>query len=106
MDKVNWDAAIDVHYNKIGVRVIVQDAKGFVLATMCTSVSFISNLVVAEVVVARKASVFCRELRIQRVYLVGDELKIVLALHQEEFSWTRYEQLIKDTQINLHSLQS
>jgi hypothetical protein len=86
VDKVNWDATIDVHNNKIGMRVKVQDAKGFVLATMCTLVSLVSNPAVVEAMAARKASIFCRELRIQLIYLVGDALEILLALRQEEFS--------------------
>jgi hypothetical protein len=78
---------IDNKNKKIGVGMIARDAKGIILASMCTLVPFIIDPTVAEAMAAWKAAVFCRESGFSRVYLESDALEIVQALHWEATSW-------------------
>lgn len=89
----------------MGVGVIAHDASGAVLATMCTTVPFITDPAIAEAMGVWKAAVLCCELRIQRAIFEGDSLEVVQALRREEPSWCHYGQLIADTRAKLHSLQ-
>lgn len=52
--KINWNAVIDKIEKKMGLRVFVRDYEGNVLASMCTTKSFIIDLIVAEVVATWK----------------------------------------------------
>ena len=60
VDKVNWDAAIDVKNKKMGVGVIVRDADGLVSASMCTTVLYITDLTLAEAVVTGRLLFFAK----------------------------------------------
>ena len=67
------------------VGVIVQDVEGFVLASMCTTVSYITDLTLVEDVAIWKAVFFSfNNLGLQRVFLEGEALEIVNTLHQDE----------------------
>lgn len=80
MIKFNWDAALNSMSKSMGVGVIAHDASGAVLATMCTTVPFITDPAIAEVMGVWKAAVLCCELRIQRAIFEGDSLEVVQAL--------------------------
>lgn len=101
--KVNWNLAIDKHNHKMGVGVIARDVEGLILASMYTTVPFITDPSVVEAVATWKAVVFCIEKGFQRIYLKGDALEIVQALRQEAPSWSQYGQLIEDTRVRLGS---
>lgn len=47
--KINWDATLDNLNKKMGVRLIARDAEGFVLASMCTTLSFIPYPTITKV---------------------------------------------------------
>jgi len=61
----------------------------FVLATICTAMPFITDSKVREtvVVVAWKATKFCKDVGLQWVIIEGDELEIVYALRQGDSFW-------------------
>lgn len=67
----------------MGVGVVVRDAGGQVVAAMCTTIPFITDLSIAEAVAAWKAAIFYCEQGHQRVILKGDALKLVQALRHE-----------------------
>lgn len=68
-------------------------------------VSFIIDPTVAEAVVAWKAVNFYNDLSFHKVIFEGDALIIVNALRKGAPYWSRFGQLIEDTQIRFHSLQ-
>lgn len=81
MVKANWDVALDSQSQRMGVCMIVRDATASVLATMCTSISFIIDLTIAEALALRKTVSSWHDLGFQRLHLDGDALEIVQALH-------------------------
>jgi hypothetical protein len=99
--KVNWDAALDKDTKMMGVGVIVRDERGDVLATLCTTIPFVTDPTIAEAIAAWKAVELGCELGFQRVILEGDALEIVKALRQAEPSWSRYGQLIEDASTSI-----
>ena len=53
--KTNWDAALDILNKRIGAGVVVRDELDAVLASMATTVPFITDPTVAEAVAASKS---------------------------------------------------
>jgi hypothetical protein len=84
--KLNWDAALDRKNNKMRVGPIVRDSSREVLIALSTIVPFIYDFDVAVVVVAWKA--------------------VVNGLRHEAHCCNRFGQLIEDTKIRIHSLQT
>lgn len=64
------------------VGVIARDEQGFVVASKCTIVTFITDPTIVEVVAIWKTAEFCRDLQSTWVIMEGDALKIVQALRQ------------------------
>jgi ribonuclease HI len=104
--KINWDAGVAKATSKMGVGVIARDSTGQVLASMCTTMPFITDPTVAEAVAAWRAVQFCIEHDFQDIFLEGDALEIVQALHQDTPNRSRYGQLIEDTRDCLNSRHS
>lgn len=75
--KTNWDAALDVQNNKMGVGALIHDATGEVIAAMCSTVSFVNDPGIAEATTLWRTVSFCQALDIQRLHLEGDALEIV-----------------------------
>jgi ribonuclease HI len=105
MIKANWDAALDIQTQRMGVGTVLRDAAGRVLAAMCCSIPFINEPSTAEAIALWKAVSFCVELGIPRLHMEGDSLEVVQALQQPESCWSRYGQLIDDTRSRLDSTQ-
>lgn len=99
--KTNWNAAIDAENNHMGVGVIVRDAVGAVVASLCSVVPYIIDLVVAEAVALWKAVELCTELELPRLHLEGDCWEIVQALLMEGTCWRWYGHLIEESRYQL-----
>jgi len=78
--KLNWDAALDVRQNRMGVGIIARDELGEVRAALCTTLPYIQNPSVAETVGARRAVEFARERGFSSIVIEGDSREVVLAL--------------------------
>ncbi|GLT53045.1 hypothetical protein SLA2020_263420 [Shorea laevis] len=76
MVKANWDAALDSQSQRMGVCMIVCDVTASVLATMCTSISFIIEPTIAEALALWKTVSSWHELGFQRLHLEGDALRL------------------------------
>ncbi|GLT53638.1 hypothetical protein SLA2020_268960 [Shorea laevis] len=103
VSKLNW-ATLHKETGTMGVRVIIRNSEGLVLSSLCSTLSFITDPVIAEAVAAWKAANLCQALGFQRVILEGDALAIVQALQQTMPSWCKYGQIIADTRTILNSL--
>jgi hypothetical protein len=75
--KINWDATVNKKNKIIGVGIVIQDHKGVVRATMCSSKPYVSDPTVAEALGARQAVELCRNLGFQNILLEGDAKEIV-----------------------------
>ncbi|XP_059436112.1 uncharacterized protein LOC132169039 [Corylus avellana] len=103
--KLNWDAAIDVGRQKMGVGIIARDHAGNVLAVFCASRPLVIDPTVAEDIVAWKATDVCMLMGFSKVILEGDSIEVVKALKGDDWCWNRYGSLINDAKSTLNSLQ-
>jgi len=90
----------------MGVGVIARDAEGFLLASMCATLPFITDPIVIEARAIWKTVIFYGDLRLQWVNIEGDALEILQALRKEESCWSLYRQLIMDTQSRFNNFRS
>lgn len=65
MVNINWDASFDNMEKKMGMVVKARNYQGKVLATMCTTMSFIIDPTIVEALAAWKAVELCKDLEIQ-----------------------------------------
>ncbi|KAF5442190.1 hypothetical protein F2P56_034877, partial [Juglans regia] len=60
--KANWDAAIDRSRSMIGIRVVVRNWEGKIIATMRSQRPLFSDIKLAETIAALKAVLLCKQL--------------------------------------------
>ena len=65
---------MDGKRKRIGIKIIVRDHGGGVLALMCETVNYIQDPVTAEALATRRAVEFSRTLGIRKLILEGDAL--------------------------------
>jgi hypothetical protein len=99
--KTNWDAAIDLKGNRMGVGVIIRNEAGSVIAAMCAVIPFITDPTVAEAVALWRAVTLCGELTLQRIQFEGDAKEIVLAINNQGPCRCRYGHLIEASRNSL-----
>jgi ribonuclease HI len=85
----------------MGVRVIIRDDKGNVVAAQSKVIPFITDPTSAEALAAWHAILLAREVGGKRVLLEGDSAEVVYALSGEGPCYRLYGQLIEDTKIYL-----
>jgi hypothetical protein len=78
----------------MGVRTIVRDYKGNVLAFLYSYKPFIIHTTLVKAYTTGKIVEFSRDLGIQNIIIEGDALGILYATHNESCCWSRYGQLI------------
>ncbi|KAF5482242.1 hypothetical protein F2P56_002829 [Juglans regia] len=79
--KVNWDAAYDKKNKMMGACVIIKDAVGDVLVSLCLKKIHVNSSVVAEIEALRRALKLCSELNIGEAMFQGDALEVVKAVN-------------------------
>lgn len=102
---LNWDASLDTNSKRMGVRGLIKDSGGNVLAAISSSIPLVQDLEVAEAVAAWRNLSFCCEQGFQKIILEGDSLNVIKALQREEGCWSKYGQIIKDMQALIRTLQ-
>jgi ribonuclease HI len=99
--KINWDASVNKHHNKMGVGVVVRASTGVVLAMYCTTKTSITSPSVAEAVGAWAAVELAKRLDLRRVIFEGDALEIIQAITREGECWANYGQLLNAIKVEL-----
>jgi ribonuclease HI len=94
--KVNWDASVNKHRNKMGAGVVVRDSNGVVLTMLCTTRKSITSPAVAETVGAWAAVELAKRMGLRRVIFKGDALEIIQALTRDGESWAIYGQMLNE----------
>ncbi|XP_059446681.1 uncharacterized protein LOC132178249 [Corylus avellana] len=100
----NWDLALDKHYGRIGVGVVVRDSRGaIVVARSLTIYGFVEPLA-GEIMAACVAVSFCSEMEGHVIIFEGDALQVVTAVNSEQRNWSRNGHLIDDIKMLLQSI--
>ncbi|XP_041016197.1 uncharacterized protein LOC121258719 [Juglans microcarpa x Juglans regia] len=98
--KVNWDASLHLKRKRIGVGIMIRDAKGETLVAVCDQRKHVQDPSVAECHALWKALELCNELNIQKVMFKGDVKAIVSAVNSEEEDLSSVDFLVDD----IHSM--
>jgi hypothetical protein len=99
--KCNWDAALDVGRNMMGVGILVSDHARVVVAAKCSTQSHVTDPLVAETIAAWTAARFITQKGFGNAILEGDSLGVVNSLQNEEQSCVPMGHLIEDTKNTL-----
>jgi ribonuclease HI len=94
--KCNWDAALDVGRNLMGLGIIVRDHEGAVIAAKCSTHTHVSDPVTAEIIAAWTAARFIVQQGYGNVILEGDALGVVQSLQSEDLCWAPAGHLLED----------
>lgn len=99
--KINGDAAFDVSNGRMGIRVVVRDEVGRVIAAKAKVYSNIADPSTGEALGAWNAVLLGCQLRLADVILEGDSFNVVAALKRNDPCLTSYGNLIDDAKQGL-----
>jgi hypothetical protein len=88
--KINLDAVVDRQNNKVGLGDVARNHERVIVATVCRSHSYISNLSTTEAMAARIAVELSNSLGLRDTILEGDALEVVQALNQLDMCCRSY----------------
>ncbi|XP_075636759.1 uncharacterized protein LOC142608997 [Castanea sativa] len=104
--KTNFDSAVFVDSGEIGIRVVVRNAWGLVLASLFEKIPNPHSVAVLELLVARRAVSFIKEIGLDNSVSEGDSEIIINALKNGDMFHFAYGNLLLDTLSLLNSLKS
>ncbi|KAF5476475.1 hypothetical protein F2P56_003227 [Juglans regia] len=87
--KVNFDAALDLKVQKMGVGVVMKDGRGDVLTSLSAPTMYVTSPFVVECKALRRALKLCKELGCYNVCFEGDAKRVVDTMNKEveDDSW-------------------
>ncbi|XP_042968074.1 uncharacterized protein LOC122301061 [Carya illinoinensis] len=94
--KINWDAAYDSKSKRMGIGVVVRDAEGEVLVSLCKTSLHSVSVAATEADALWRALILCTELNIGEAILEGDALSIIQAVCSREERWEWHGQRLED----------
>ena len=97
--KVNFDGAFFREENMAGVRVIIHDEKGQIIASMAEKVPLPNSIVALEAVAAVKALNFATKLGISSVVVEGDSEIVIKAMLSEDVSFVGHKHLVEEAKL-------
>lgn len=89
----------------IGIRVVIWNSQGEVLAILRALVEFSTNSTIAEAIAALNTCLFCKELRLHNVILEGDAKVTVKAINKLEEDLIAYGHLVEDIKLFTNNKQ-
>jgi hypothetical protein len=95
--KCNWDAALDLKGQRMGIGILVRNHEGMVIAAKCSTQLFITNPLNEETIAAWTVACFIQLKGFDKVILEGDSMGVVQSLTGEDQCWAQAGQLIDDT---------
>ena len=95
--KTNYDGAVFSESGEAGIGVVVQDAKGEVIAALAEKITYPGSVVLLEALATRRAAKFIVELGISLFEFEGDLEVVYRALRTTDWSHPSFGQIIKDT---------
>jgi ribonuclease HI len=104
--KVNYDGAIFRNTNEAGLGVIIRNARGEVMGSLCQRVPFPHSIEAVEASAARCAIQFAKDLGLMEIDLEGDSKIVVDALLLSGPCITFYGHIIEDIKLIARGLCS
>ena len=104
--KLNFDGAMFNESNEAGIGIVVQESLGLVLVAMAEKIWKPHNVESLEMLAARRAIIFAKELGLQQGQFEGDSEICIKALQMDELFSSSYGHLVRDTLFHVNSFQS
>ena len=102
----NWDAAIDKKHGRWGLRVILRDHTGRMIAAKCSTRVGCLDPGAAEVVAALDAVLLCRKVDMDRIIFMGDAKMVVEAVLAQEPDWSTKGHIIEEIMEQIRSFHN
>ena len=97
--KVNLDGAFFREENMAGVRVIIHDEKGQIIASMAEKVPLPNSIAALEAIAAVKALNFATKLGISSVVVEGDSEIVIKAMLSQDVSFVGHKHLVEEAKL-------
>ena len=95
--KANFDGAWFNESEEAGIRVVVRDSSGQVLAALAEKIKKPHSVDYLEMMAARRAVIFAQEIGLQKCQFEGDSKTIIKALKIGDMSSLAFGHLVRDT---------
>ena len=96
MWKTNFDGAMFLESDQAGIRVVVRNQAGQVMAALLERIQKSNSVEILEALLARRAVQFTLELGFKQSVFEGDSKVIIKALDNEVFSLPSIGHIVKD----------
>ena len=106
MVKVNFDGTLFSTKSSVGLGIVVRDQAGLVLAALSQKIPLPTLVETVKVIVARRALVFAKELRFERVMVEGDSEVIVKAIREKSLLSSVLGHILEDIHVLSSSFSS
>nr|POE89664.1 putative ribonuclease h protein [Quercus suber] len=97
--KVNFDGALFSTQSSAGLGLVVRDSAGLVLATLSQEIPLPTSVETVEVIAARRALLFAKELGFERVMIEGDSEIIINAIREQTLLASDLGHILEDIHV-------
>lgn len=104
--KTNCDGAVFANKNEVGLRVVVCDSQGKILASLSEKITIPSNVMTLEILATRQAIQFAQEISIHHSTFEGDNEIAINVVRNGDMLSLSFDHLVKDTLSYASSFQS
>ena len=94
--KINFDGAIFKEHAEAGLGSIIRNDRGLVMAALTQVIPLPTSVEMVEVLAARRALFFAKELGFEKVILEGDSEIAICAMKSDDFSAAPFGHIVSD----------
>ena len=106
MYKTNYDGTVFAESEEAGIRVIIRDVKGLVIAVLAEKIPYPGSVEVLEALAARRAARFVVEVGLMASEFEGESEVVWRALRTVDRAHSSMGEIIKDTMSIVGSLRT
>lgn len=104
--KTNFDGAFFAETGEAGIDVVIRNNTGQVKAALSEKIHAPASVTVLEMLAARRAAAFTREMGIENCILEGDSQIVIKALQDGDMTFSESGHLLQDTLSHLNSIKN
>ena len=101
--KINYDRAVFRDSNNAGIRAVIRDSEGRMIASLVEKIPLAQIVANVEAAVARRTILFAKDLNLSSIILEGDSEIITRALQAEDQSLASYGNIIEEIRFHTDS---